>query len=131
MWSGSSIGYAWSTSNTIVPTDWSTANIPKFANGTKEASFEIDISGLSGKYYLWIYKNAFYDMAATGFEKQWELISEEPYYLGNVPIFQEIKIVNPPDKTEYVEGQTFDKKGMRIAEVYHTGKCCHYWRFCI
>ena len=82
LWSSTSIGYAWSQSNTEEPNDRNDVNISKFADGTKQISFDIDVTGLSGKYYLWIYKNAFYDMAANGFEKKWELISTEPYCLG-------------------------------------------------
>lgn len=84
LWSNSSIGYAWSTSNKTKPTDWVTVDLPKFTDETKQISFDIDITGMSGKYYLWFYKNAVYDMAANGYEKQWDLASEKPYYLGIV-----------------------------------------------
>ncbi len=32
-----------------------------------------------------------------------------------------IKIENPPDKTEYVEGQDFDRKGMKVVATYEDG----------
>ena len=121
LWSKSSIGYAWSTSNTINPIDWTDVNIPAFTDETKQMSFDIDVSGMAGKYYLWIYKNAFYDMAANGFEKKWELISNEPYYLGYEPILQEIKITNPPDKIVYIEGEAFKKEGLVVVKKYHNG----------
>ena len=47
-------------------------------------------------------------MAATGFEKKWDLISEQPYYLGNVPIVQEIKI---------------DAEDLVIKEFYNFVRC--------
>ena len=70
---------------------------------------------------MWIYKNAFYDMAANGFEKQWDLISIEPYYLGSEPILQGINIKQPPIKTTYIEGENFDVNGMKVVEEYHNG----------
>lgn len=121
LWSQTVIGYAWSKSDIIQPTDWITAEIPSFADETKQISFEIDITGMSGKYYLWIYKKQFYDMAANGFENKWDLISNEPYYLGNEPILQGITIINPPKRTVYIAGEDFKIEGLRVAEKYNNG----------
>lgn len=121
LWSKSSIGYAWSMSDETKPTDWIDVEIPTFSNGTKSASFIINTDRLAGEYYLWIYKNAFYDMVSNGFEKQWDLISNEPYYLGNEPILKEIQIVEPIGTMTYVEGETFKKEGMKVIAKYHNG----------
>ena len=121
LWSKTSIGYAWSISNIIEPNDCINADISDFADEAKQISFNIDVTGMTGKYYLWIYKNAVYDMAANGFEKEWELISNEPYYLGSEPILQDIKITNPPNRTTYIVGENFKSDGMKVVEKYHNG----------
>lgn len=121
LWSGSTIGYAWSESNTTKPTNWTMVDMSTFEDGTKEASFKINIDGLSGKYYLWIYKKAFYDMTSNGFEKQIDLISSLPYYLGSEPILQGIEIVEPPTKVDYLVGENFNPEGMKVVEKYHNG----------
>lgn len=91
--------------------------IPKGTN----SQIEINIDGLSGKYYLWIYKKAFYDMTSNGFEKQIDLISSLPYYLGIEPILQGIEIVEPPTKVDYLVGENFNPEGMKVVEKYHDG----------
>ena len=121
VWSKTSIGYAWSTSNTIKPTNWKMVDLPVFNDGTQKVLFEIDVNGLAGKYYLWIYKNAFYDMASNGFEKVTDLVSNEPYYLGTEPILQSIQIAEPPTTTRYVEGENFKVDGMKVVAMYHNG----------
>ena len=95
--------------------------MPSFEDGTKEGSFEINIDGLSGRYYLWVYKKAFYDMTSNGFEKQIDLISSLPYYLGSEPILQGIEIIEPPTKVDYLVGENFNQEGMKVVEKYHNG----------
>ena len=121
LWSKSRIGYAWSKSNETKPTDWKEIEMPIFNNGTQSASFIINTDGLAGEHYLWVYKDELYDMVSNGFENQWDLISNEPYYLGNEPILKEMQINEPIEIMTFVEGETFKTDGMKIMAKYHNG----------
>ena len=120
LWSNMYIGYAWSKSNEEEPTDWIMVDIPSFEDETKLITFETNIAGLTGEYYLWIYNKQVYDMTGNGFEKEIILV-EKPYYLGNEPILQEIVITKPPIRTKYVVGESFKIDGMEVTEKYHNG----------
>ena len=121
LWSKSRLGYAWSKSNETRPTDWIDIEMPTFSDGTKSASFIINTNGLAGEYYLWIYKDELYDMVSNGFENQWDLISDEPYYLGNEPILKEIQVIEPIEPMTFLEGDIFKTDGMKIMAKYHNG----------
>ena len=121
LWSKSRLGYAWSKSDEIKPTDWIDIEMPTFSDGTKSASFIINTNGLTGEYYLWIYKDELYDMVSNGFENQWDLISDEPYYLGYEPILKEIQIIEPIEPMTFLEGDIFKTDGMKIMAKYHNG----------
>lgn len=51
---GANIKYGWSESLDTAPTSYENAVISSYTAGTKNVTFNANVSGLTGKYYLWI-----------------------------------------------------------------------------
>jgi len=60
---GAVIKYAWSTSNTAEPLNYTAATIGSYSAGALSKSFTLTGNGYSGKYYLWIKLETFKDVA--------------------------------------------------------------------
>ena len=52
---GSSVQYAWSTSNTTAPTSWTAGTVSSYSAGASTAKVTVSGSELTGSYYLWIH----------------------------------------------------------------------------
>jgi len=74
------VKYGWSTSNTIEPTSWNTANI-EYVEGAQKATFTADAKELNGKYYLWVKTVTVGDDVSNTIEAN--VISAGDYYLDN------------------------------------------------
>ena len=77
---GASIKYGWSTSNTIVPNNLTTANL-NYTAGDKSTNFTVTASGLTGKYYLWIIPESLEDQ--NGNKQTNNKISSGTFYFDN------------------------------------------------
>lgn len=84
------IKYAWATSNTVAPTNWSTLTITG-TNGTKsELSKDIKGSGFTGTYYLWIKAGELKDVAGNAY-----LDSAGNNYVSEAFLFDNTAPTNP------------------------------------
>ena len=80
--SGNSMQYAWSTSNTIAPTAWTTATLSSYTEGTTgNVTFTASGKDLSGAYYLWIHPVTLKDRAENTTTAN--AVSKKPYYFDN------------------------------------------------
>ena len=109
--------YGWGDSDSVKPQNMEWASIDEHESGDKIATFEVPISNLMGKKYLWIKPVFVWDLAGNEMDANSDII--KMFYLG--PKVAGIEVAEPPKNTQYIEGQNFNEDGMKINAIYANG----------
>lgn len=115
--SGASFEYAFSLSNTDVPTNYKKADI-SYADGDKEAKFIVVEQNLNGSYYLWVRPTGLKDKNGN-IQKSVAISSNVFNFSGSVPVCnisggKDLKI---DEKTTFTLSCTDEVVGMKIKEL--------------